>query len=118
MALPRFTAEGALYRTNRYYRSATQAMSAAARMSRPIYPMLDRPEVPPVIDVPGETIPIHSCLPGWSDIGGSCFPDPLTEPPVGEGGAGGAGETGVGRGRVVEPVVASRPRTSRSRKGR
>ncbi|HEU5407125.1 MAG TPA: hypothetical protein VFU48_05125 [Nitrospira sp.] len=98
MAMPQFTAEGALSRTNRHYRSATQAIYSLAQMNRQIYPMLDRPEVPPVIDVPGEEIPVHSCPPGESDWGGKCYPI-LTEPPLGGGGeSGGSGEVGGGGG--------------------
>jgi len=37
----------------------------------------------------GEVIHVHSCAPGWTDIGGTCWPDPLTEP------EGGGGEPGL-----------------------
>lgn len=120
MTIPGFTAETAFYRRNQHYRSARQAIYSLAQMNRPIHPMLDRPEVPPVIEVPGEEIPVHSCPPGWSDIGGSCWPDSLTEP-GGSGGrdsggsdeVGGSGGPGGGVGGGGKPIPEKSDRPTR-----
>jgi hypothetical protein len=98
MTMPRFTAEAALYQTNGQYRTGKQVIHSSPRTISPIYPAVIRGEVP--IDVPGEEkIPVHSCAPGWIDIGGMCWPAPLTEPSSGGGsGAPGGGNAGSGPG--------------------
>ena len=91
MNMPRFTGEASLYQTRGQYRTGRHAI--AARMISPIYPA--------VIDVGEETIPVHSCPPGYNDWGGKCYPI-LTEPPTGGGGSPGSGgepgESGEGGG--------------------
>ena len=90
MTMPRFTAEASLYKARGHSRTGSQAINLSIEISRTIHPAR-------------EVIEIHSCPPGWSDIGGSCWPDPLTEP----GGVGGepgmpggshVGESGPGGG--------------------
>lgn len=86
MNMPRFTAEAVLYKTSGHYRTGRQAINLSAEMIRPIHPAR-------------EVIEIHSCPPGWSDIGGTCWPDPLMEPGGGSsepGTPGVPGETGEG----------------------
>ncbi len=100
MALPEFAAEAALYKTNGYYKTDRQAIHLSARMISPIYP--------------AEVIEVHSCPPGWSDIGGTCWPDPLTEPGGGGGDPGtpgGNGEGGAphGGGKPGKPPRPPRP---------
>ena len=93
MNMPGFTAESSLCRTNGQYRTGRRAVHLPAQIISPIYPA--------VINVGHETIPIHSCLPGWNDWGGTCYP-PLTEPPVGGGGEPGGSEpveVGEGKGK-------------------
>jgi len=88
--MPRFTAEASLYKTSGHYR--TGRVNLSAEMIRTIHPAR-------------EVIEIHDCPPGESRLGGTgpCWPDPLTEPSVGQGGessgSGGAGEgSGPGGG--------------------
>ena len=90
MTMPRFTAEASLYQTNGQYRTGRNAVHLPARMTSPIHPARMEDEV----------IHVHSCAPGWTDIGGTCWPDPLTEP-SGSGSAGGettGGPSGGGSG--------------------
>jgi hypothetical protein len=81
MTMPTFTAEASLYQTKGHYqtRSGRHAVNSSAQKISPVYPALRG----------GETIHVHSCAPGFTDIGGVCWPNPLTEPPVGAGGGGG-----------------------------
>jgi hypothetical protein len=88
MIIPRFTAEAALYRTSGRYRTGVQVNKLPATTIGPIYPAREMEE---------EVINIHSCAPGWTDIGGTCWPDPLTEPSWG-GGTGGSGLPSGGGG--------------------
>lgn len=74
MNLPKFTAEASMYATNGYYRNNRQIHSPT-QLNGLIHP--------------AEIIEVHGCPPGWSDIGGTCWPDPLTEP------SGGGGSTGI-----------------------
>jgi len=84
MTIPRFTAEASLYVTNRQYRNDRQ---------------IHLPTQTNGLIHPAEIIEVHSCPPGWSDIGGSCWPDPLTEQGGSGGGeSGGSGEVGGGGG--------------------
>ena len=78
MNMPRFTATVSLYKTNRHYRTSRHTSNPSAQRVSPISPAAREQE--------GEVIHVHSCPPGYSDIGGSCWPNPLTEPPVGGGG--------------------------------
>jgi hypothetical protein len=84
MAMLNFSAEASLYLSSGHYRTRRQALSRFGKQNR-LRPALERDDGPPPITVPGETIPVHSCPAGWSDIGGTCWPDPLTEPPSGGG---------------------------------
>src|SRR5262249_38712859 len=79
------------------YRTSGHALNLFRQMNC-LRLALERGEVPP-ITVPGETIPVHSCPPGWADIGGVCWPPPMTEPPSGGGGGPGmpGGPKGDGR---------------------
>ena len=61
MSLPKFTAETALYTTNGRYWNNRQ-IYLPAQMNGMIHP--------------AEIIEVHSCPPGWSDIGGACWPGP------------------------------------------
>jgi len=76
MNMPAFTAEASLYQTTGYYRTTENAVSLSAQEANGIYSAM----------VGEETIEIHSCAPGWTDIGGRCWPNPLTEPTGGGGG--------------------------------
>jgi hypothetical protein len=106
MTIPQFTAEAALYQTNEHYRTGRQVIQS---LPRPIIPTAITSEVPR--EVPGENIPLHSCAPGWEDIGGMCWPVPMTESPSsggpaapGGGSAGsGPGGGGVGGGPMTPP---------------
>lgn len=80
MNMPGFTAEASLYRTRGQYRTGVQADRLPTKMLGPIYPARMEDEV----------IHVHSCAPGFTDIGGTCWPNPLTEPSSG-GGTGGSG---------------------------
>jgi hypothetical protein len=84
MNMAGFTAEVALCRSSGHYRTGEHALSLFRQMNR-LRPAMERGEVPP-ITVPGETIPVHSCAPGWELRGGICWPPPLTEPSSGGGG--------------------------------
>ena len=95
MNMPRFTAEAALYPTTGHYQTGRYAITLPTPMISGIYPARD------------EVIEVHSCAPGWTDYGGTCFPDPLTEPSSGSGtpdvpGGGGAG-TGTSGGPAKPP---------------
>ena len=87
MNMPRFTGEASLYQASGHYRTGRYAITLPTPMISGIYPARD------------EVIEVHSCAPGWTDYGGTCFPDPLTEPSSGSGtpngGPGGGGEGGV-----------------------
>lgn len=116
MNIPGFTAEDSLYRTNSQYRTDRQIIYSSLLTVSSINPAVIRGEVP--IDVPGEEIiPVHSCAPGWIDIGGSCWPIPLTElssggssgAPVG-GSAGSRPGGGVGGGKPPK-VKPKKPQT-------
>jgi hypothetical protein len=88
MNMPRFTAEASLSRVSGHYRSSRNAFNASAQITSGIYTSLMGEEV----------IHIHSCAPGWTDIGGVCFPPPLTEPSGGGGGQGPSPVDEPGRG--------------------
>jgi hypothetical protein len=90
MEMPKFSAAASLYVSSGRYRTGGHAPSLFGPMNR-LRPALERGEVPP-ITVPGENIPIHSCPPGWTDLGGTCWPNPMTEPP--SGGGNGSGTPG------------------------
>jgi hypothetical protein len=94
MSMLRFSAEASLYIASRHYRTREHALSLFRETNR-LRPAMERPEVPP-ITVPGETIPVHSCLPGWQEFGGICWPPPQTEPPSGGGGHPGIPAPGEG----------------------
>lgn len=94
MAMPQFTAESSLYKTRERYRTSVQVNESRAKAIGQVDPAM-------------EVIEIHGCPPGWSDIGGSCWPDSLTEPQgsgsasggmpeAGEGGSDGGGSGGLG----------------------
>jgi hypothetical protein len=81
MNIPRFTAEASLNRTRGHYRTGrNRGAILTARMISPIYPAREMEE----------DIHIHSCAPGWTDIGGTCWPNPLTEPSGSTSGGGGS----------------------------
>jgi hypothetical protein len=116
----RFSAEASLYVSSGHYRTGEHALSSF-RETNKLRPALERGEVPP-ITVPGEDIPIHSCPPGWQDLGGICWPPPLTEPPSGGGGGPGTpggpfegdnGPRGGGGGPVRPPKTPPKPRSMR-----
>lgn len=97
MTMPEFSADASLYQTSRYYRTGVQTNKLPAQAIGAFYPAMETEEV----------INVHGCAPGWSDIGGSCWPDPLTEssgsgsggggiPGSGESGSGGGGSDGLG----------------------
>jgi len=98
MNIPGFTADASLYRTNGHYLGGRNrhAIHLPARMIETIHPARD------------EVIEVHSCPPGWTDIGGTCWPNPLTEPsssgsaggnmPGSGGGGSGGGASGGGLG--------------------
>ena len=81
MKIPRFPAEASLHKTNRHYRMGGHMVTSSAQIGRSVRPAAREQE--------GEVIHVHSCPPGWTDYGGTCFPPPVTEPPVG-----GSGEEG------------------------
>jgi hypothetical protein len=81
MNMPRFTAEASLYWSNRHYRTGRNALPFTRPMISPIYPSIGKGELGTEPGEPGEVIRVHGCAPGWTDIGGSCWPDPITEPP-------------------------------------
>jgi hypothetical protein len=86
MKIPGFTADASLYRTNGHYLAGRNrhAIHLPARMIETIRPARD------------EVIEVHSCPPGWTDIGGTCWPNPLTEPS--SSGSAGGGMPGSGGG--------------------
>lgn len=84
MSIPGFTAEASLYQTNGHYQTGVHANNIPAQTIGAIYPARD------------EVIEVHSCAPGWIDIGGSCWPAPLTEPS--SSGSAGGGMPGSGGG--------------------
>jgi hypothetical protein len=97
MTMPQFTAEASLYRTRGQYRTGVQANKLPTKTVGPIYPAREMEE----------EIHVHSCAPGWTDIGGTCWPNPLTEssssgsagggmPGSGGGGSGGGASGGLG----------------------
>jgi hypothetical protein len=83
MTMPRFTAEAGLYKRSGHYRTSRQAINLSAEMIGTIHPAR-------------EVIEIHSCPPGWTDYGGTCWPNPLTEPS--SSGSAGGGMPGSGGG--------------------
>lgn len=87
MMMPRFTGESSLYQTSRYYRTGVQENNRSASSVRAVYPAMEMEE---------EVINVHGCPPGWSDIGGSCWPNPLTEPSESGSGGGMPGEPSGG----------------------
>lgn len=89
MNMPRFTAESALCPTTGHYRTGHQQAEGLRAGKNGAFQ-------------PAEIIEVHSCAPGYSDVGGTCWPDPLTEPGGGGGGEPGApgdGEPHSGGGR-------------------
>lgn len=94
MAMPQFTAEAALYRARGQYRTSMLENPLPTSPSGLINPARD------------EVIEVHSCLPGWSDIGGSCWPNPMTESL-----GGGGGDPGMpgDSGEVGEPHGGGKP---------
>ena len=86
MKIPGFTADASLYRTNGHYLAGRKrhAIHLPARMIETIRPARD------------EVIEVHSCPPGWTDIGGTCWPNPLTE--SSSSGSAGGGMPGSGGG--------------------
>lgn len=113
--MPRFTAEAGLYKRSGQYRTSRQAINLSAEMIGTIHPAR-------------EVIEIHSCPPGWTDYGGTCFPDPLTEPSSGSGtssggpgggGQGGApGPGGAGPGQTPQPHTTPKPKIYHPEKGK
>lgn len=107
MTMPRFSAEASLYETNEHYRTGMQVIKLSVQTINPIRPALREQE--------GEVIHVHSCPPGFSDIGGSCWPIPLDEPPhdagVGDGGPrdGGPPDGGGGGGNGDKPPKVCTP---------
>src|SRR5262245_39953415 len=104
MTRPQFTAEASLYRTRGHYRTGVQVNKLPAKTIGPIYPSSEMEE----------EIHVHSCAPGWTDIGGTCWPNPLTEPSWG-GSAGGGMPGSGGADRVVEHPAAALETTGRAR---
>jgi hypothetical protein len=89
MTMPRFTAEASLYQTRGQYQTGVQADKFQTITNGPLYPAREMEE---------EVIIVHGCAPGWTDIGGTCWPDPLTEPLGGGTGGGMPGSGGGGSG--------------------
>jgi len=97
MISPRLTAETLLYQTIGHYWTSRQVDKSSTETIVPIYPVREMEE---------EAINVRSCAPGWTDIGGFCWPDLLTEPSGGSsggkpgepggGGSGGGGGGGLG----------------------
>lgn len=85
MPMPRFTAEVSLYRTSGQYQIAVHSNNLPITIGL-LHPARD------------EVIEVHSCVPGWSDIGGSCWPNPLTESSGGGGESAGSGAEPGGEG--------------------
>ena len=79
MTMPRFNAEASLYKTSGHYRTSQPMVNSSVQIGRSVWPAAEQE---------GEVIHVHSCPPGWTDYGGTCFPPPVTEPPVGGGGDG------------------------------
>lgn len=80
----RFTAEAALYKmSGGQYRIGRHTGNPFEQVVSPVWPAAKKQE--------GEVIHVHSCPVGWTDYGGTCFPPPVTEPPVG-----GDGDVGEG----------------------
>jgi hypothetical protein len=67
--MPTFTAEASLYQTGGHYRTGQPATTSTPPLIGPIHPALMAEEV----------IYVQGCPPGWQDIGGSCWPPPLSE---------------------------------------
>jgi hypothetical protein len=106
MNIPGFTGEASFYMTNRHYQTGRHTIDSSAQTDSPVWPALREQE--------GEVIHVHSCPPGYSDIGGSCWPIPLTEPPVGGGmggspSGGGPTDGGGGGGSGEPPRPPKRP---------
>lgn len=102
MKMPGFTADASIYKTSGHYQSDRQQLiNLSMEMRGAIYPARD------------EVIVLHSCPPGFTDLGGTCWPDPLTEP----SGGGSSGEfpatPGVpfdnGGGGPAPPPTPTRP---------
>jgi hypothetical protein len=101
MNIPGFTAEASLPPASGHYQTSRYAITLPTRRIGGIHPARD------------EVIEVHSCAPGWTDIGGTCWPNPLTEPSSGSGtsdmpGGGGTGAphqgTGGGPGKPPKPL--------------
>lgn len=90
MTMPQFTAEAVLSRPSRHYRTCRSwgDIHSPSPMTSAIHPARQMEE---------EVIHVHSCAPGWINIGGSCWPTPLTEPSSG-GNTGGSGLPSGGGG--------------------
>jgi hypothetical protein len=103
--MPQFTAEASLYRAGRHYRTCRSLgdIRSPSPTTRVVHPAREMEE---------EVIHVHSCAPGWIDIGGSCWPAPLTEPSSGGTGGGsglpsGGGGSGGGGGGMGPGVPAT-----------
>ena len=96
MNMPGFTAGDSLCKMSGHYRSGRHAITLPTPIISEVYPAR-------------EVIEVHSCPPGWTDYGGTCFPDPLTEPSGGGGGGPGPGPGGGGEGGVPGPGGGGTP---------
>jgi hypothetical protein len=66
--IPGFTAQASLYEPSGHYRTGRHAITSPTPMISLVYPAMK-----------AEEIEVHSCAPGWVDIGGSCWPVPQSE---------------------------------------
>ena len=76
MTMPQIYRRGLTLQDQRQYRTGVHVNKLPTKTIGPIYPAREMEE----------EIHVHSCPPGWTDYGGTCFPDPLTEPSWGSGG--------------------------------
>jgi hypothetical protein len=84
MTMPQFTAEASLFRARGQYRPGVLVNKLPTKTIGQIYPAREMEE----------EIHVHSYALDWTDIGGTCWPHPLTEP-SGGGSAGGDGMHGA-----------------------
>jgi len=87
MYAPGFTAEASVYKTSGRYQSGSHTINSSTQLINSIRA--------------AEVIRVHSCPPGWSEVDGSCWPDPLEE--SGGSGTGGGGGGGGGGGPHEDP---------------